>query len=179
MFDKQEQLFLKEDIKRWGGVDPSILEILKLYYSKNGFKLMVNYRINNIIKNSVILKPFYLLWRLRYHHLCVKFGCDIPSHVKIAGGVKIIHTVGLTINSKVKIGKNFTAVGVGTLIGGTEKGVPQIGDNVVLGGNVTIVGNVKIGSNVEIGAGALVVQDIQDNAVVINEKSKILRIKEN
>ena len=166
MIDRLEITYLKEDLSRWGEV--SLKRTIKLLLSKNGFKLMFVYRLMRIIKNSVLLKPLYYYERIRYHHLCVKYGCDIPSRVEILGGVKILHTVGLTINSQVKIGKNFTAVGVGTLIGGTEKGTPCIGDNVLIGGNATIIGNVRIEDNATIGAGALIVKDVTMGSVAVS-----------
>ena len=51
----------------------------------------------------------------------------------------------------------------------------MIGNNVSLGCNVTIIGGVHIGNNVTIGAGAVVVKDVPDNAVVVGNPAKILK----
>lgn len=56
-----------------------------------------------------------------------------------------------------------------------HKGLPIIGDNVVIGTHAQIVGNVKIGNNSIVGAGAIVTHDVPDNVVVVGNPAKILR----
>lgn len=51
---------------------------------------------------------------------------------------------------------------------------PKIGNNVNLGCNVTIIGDVTIGNNVTVGAGAVVVKDIPNNAIVVGNPSRII-----
>lgn len=51
-----------------------------------------------------------------------------------------------------------------------------IKDNVWIGGNVCILGGVTIGNNTIIGAGSVVDHDIPDNAVVVGNPAKIIRI---
>lgn len=53
-----------------------------------------------------------------------------------------------------------------------------IGDNCYVGTGVTILGPSKIGNNVTIAAGAVVIKDVPDNAVVGGVPAKILKIKE-
>lgn len=56
-----------------------------------------------------------------------------------------------------------------------HKGLPIIGDNVVIGTHAQIVGNVRIGNNSIVGAGAIVTHDVPDNVVVVGNPAKILR----
>ena len=163
---------MKMDLERWG--QPSFKLHLKLYFTKSGYRLIVNYRRCKALETKTALKLFYLLQRFKYNRICRKCGCDIPSHIKLGGGAKILHTYGLVMNSNTEIGENFTAVGCNTLIGGTEKGHPIIGDNVLIGGNATIVGNVRIGENAKIGAGALIVDNVPSDAIMINRHAEIL-----
>lgn len=55
-----------------------------------------------------------------------------------------------------------------------HKGLPVIGDNVIIGTHSQIIGNVKIGNNAVVGAGAIVTHDVPDNVVVVGNPAKIL-----
>ncbi len=82
-----------------------------------------------------------------------------------------------TILNAERISRNFTCIH-GTTIGVTSSGRPTIGDNVYLGCNVTIIGRIHIGNNVDIGAGTVVVKDVPDNAVVVGNPAKVIRMKD-
>lgn len=56
-----------------------------------------------------------------------------------------------------------------------HKGLPVIGDNVLIGVHAQILGNVKIGNNSVVGAGAIVTHDVPDNVVVVGNPARILR----
>ena len=51
-----------------------------------------------------------------------------------------------------------------------------IKNNVWIGGNVCILSGVTIGNNVIIGAGSVVDHDVPDNAVVVGNPAKVIRI---
>lgn len=60
-------------------------------------------------------------------------------------------------------------------IGSTRgKGVPTLGNNILICAGAKIVGGVKIGNNVVIGANAVVVNDIPDNSVVVGVPARII-----
>lgn len=58
-----------------------------------------------------------------------------------------------------------------------HKGLPIIGDNVVVGTHAQILGNVTVGNNSIVGAGAIVTHDVPDNVVVVGNPAKILESK--
>ena len=55
----------------------------------------------------------------------------------------------------------------------------NIGDNCYIGTGVTILGPLTIGNNVTIAAGAVVLSDVPDNAVVAGVPAKVVKIKDN
>lgn len=163
---------IESDRNRWGknGV--------KLYLLNPEYRLVYRYRMLHFYKTHWYFKLLYYIERLLYHRCCVRCGCDIPSHVCIGGGFKVLHGFGIVINSGTIIGKNCTIV-AGTVIGANHTGHPIIGENVSIGANCTIIGDISIGDNVDIGAGAIVTKSIPDNAVVYGQSSQVRRIKEN
>ena len=78
------------------------------------------------------------------------------------------------INEYCKIGNDVT-IFQGVTIGGSRgKGVPMIGDNVVLAVGAIVIGNVNIGDNVFVGAGTVVTKDVADGAVVVGNPARVI-----
>lgn len=115
---------------------------------------------------------------LYHYYLRVVYGCDIMPGTKIGGGTRFPHRgLGVVINKDCVIGKNCT-IGKGVVIGGRSGNpvVPKIGDNVLVGSNAVIIGPIKIGDNAQIGAGAVVVHDVPENAVVVGNPARVIKI---
>ena len=53
--------------------------------------------------------------------------------------------------------------------------LPKLGNNVMVVAGAAIIGPVVVGDNVQIGAGAVVVQDIPDNCVVVGIPARIIK----
>ena len=62
------------------------------------------------------------------------------------------------------------------LMGGSNAGVPSIGDNCVLGPGSKILGSVTLGDNVFVGANAVVTHDIPSNSVVAGIPAKVINM---
>lgn len=80
------------------------------------------------------------------------------------------------INRNAIIGDNFT-ISPGAHVSyadGKKKGVPIIGNNVILNFNSGIVGGVKIGNDVLIAPNTFVNFDVPDNSIVIGSPGKII-----
>ena len=114
-----------------------------------------------------------------YHYwLRVIYGCDIMPGTKIGAGTKFPHRgLGVVINKDCVIGENCI-IGKGVVIGGRSNNpvVPQIGNNVLIGSNAVVIGPVKVGDNAQIGAGAVVVHDVPENAVVVGNPARVVKI---
>lgn len=105
------------------------------------------------------------------------FSADVPPQMQIGKGTVFPHdALGCVFHPDVKIGKNCKILH-GVTMGGRagHKGLPIIGDNVVIGTHAQLIGNVKIGNNSIVGAGAIVTHDVPDNVVVVGNPARILK----
>jgi putative colanic acid biosynthesis acetyltransferase WcaB len=98
-------------------------------------------------------------------------------------GLVIYHGQGLVVSDQTKIGKNVTlrhntTIGNKQNTSGGTTSSPIIGDNVDIGSNCVIIGDISIGANAVIGAGAVVVTDVPENAVMSGNPAKVIKIKE-
>jgi serine O-acetyltransferase len=96
---------------------------------------------------------------------------------RIGGGMTVYHGNSTIVFAK-EIGENFSVyqqvtIGRGKTINGND--IPVIGDNVNVYAGAIIVGGVRIGNGASIGAGAVVVKDVPDNAVVVGAPVRIIQ----
>lgn len=107
----------------------------------------------------------------------ILFSADVPPQMQIGRGTVFPYdALGCVFHPDVRIGKNCKILH-GVTMGGRagHKGLPIIGDNVVIGTHAQIIGNVTIGNNSIVGAGAIVTHDVPDNVVVVGNPAKILK----
>lgn len=105
------------------------------------------------------------------------FSADVPPQMQIGRGTVFPHdALGCVFHPEVKIGENCKILH-GVTMGGRagHKGLPIVGDNVVIGTHAQILGNVKIGNNAIVGAGAIVTHDVEENTVVVGNPAKVLK----
>lgn len=152
----------------------NIWDYIHVYIKYPIFKLVLCMRICFYMEKYKFLSPIFLIFKLYYRHLQIKFGTQIGYRLNPKGGFFIGHYSSIVVHSYANIGKNFI-LHQGTTIGTTDKGVPTIGDNVTVGANVSIIGNITIGNNCTIGAGSVVTKDIPNNCIVAGVPAKILR----
>lgn len=63
-------------------------------------------------------------------------------------------------------------------IGEIDGKAPVIGENCWIGAGAILVGGIRVGNNVKIGAGAVVHQDVPDDATVVSQPPRILERRE-
>ena len=110
-----------------------------------------------------LLFPIKAAWRVRYHHLSVKLGFSIPTHV-FAPGLSIPHYGTIVVSKYAKIGKNcriHEGVNIGATNGTTLS--PVLGNNVFLGSGAKLIGEIQIADDVCIGANAVVTKSITES----------------
>lgn len=147
-----------------------------------GWNICLWHRRVDYFRNKKIFLPLWLYARWKYRRVCIKFGCDIPSSVRIGKGFVISHTCGIVINGGAVIGE-FVCIKSGLCIGirGTgdyqTDGAARISDNVDIGANVSIIGPVKIGKGVKIGAGSVVVKDVPAGVTIVGNPAHVIGSK--
>lgn len=164
---------VKSDRDRYG----TSISHWKLFLMNPCYRITVRYRKCKFYEDKKITRGLWFFERFLYNSTCTKYGCDIPSHVDIGPGFRMDHPHGVVINSKTKIGSNFT-IKSGAVIGANDRGVPTIGNNVLVGVHALLIGNIVVEDNSEIGAGAIVTHDVPKGAIVVCEAAKVRRIKD-
>ena len=113
-----------------------------------------------------------IFWLLYAYHLrktfyySVKTGFSVGLH-SIDWGLRFMHMGPITINSHVKIGKNFH-IYPQVLIGWAGvNNIPKIGNNVTICAGAKIIGGLVIGDNCVIAANSLIIKDVPDNTVMV------------
>ncbi len=99
----------------------------------------------------------------------------IDINTKIGEGLVLAHPYATILNAT-SIGKNVYVNHLVT-IGEKNNKKPIIGNNVELHANCMVIGGITIGDNVVIGAGAVVVKDVPNNAIVVGNPAQIINKK--
>ncbi|HEY4176134.1 MAG TPA: DapH/DapD/GlmU-related protein [Kofleriaceae bacterium] len=100
---------------------------------------------------------------------------DIHYKADIDEGLLILHPdLGVVVSAAAVIGKNVVLTGgncLGRRAGATDE--PYIiGDDVQFGANATVIGPVTIGDRVTVGAGAVLLSNASDDAVLVGVPAK-------
>lgn len=96
----------------------------------------------------------------------------IDVTTKIEGGLVLAHPYATILNAQ-SIGKNVYVNHLVT-IGERNNQKPIIGNNVELHANCIVIGGITIGDNAIIGAGAVVINDVPENAVAVGNPARII-----
>lgn len=112
------------------------LYILRYLITNNSFKFCFWFRLGSWSKGNKKLIPIYMFSWIMHRHYMFKFGIQMPLGTPVKGGLSFNHFSCIIINGATQIGRNctiFHGVTTALKIGGSNAGVPSIGDNCVLG----------------------------------------------
>lgn len=165
LFVFKNELFMA-DIERWREWKscPYISAYMKFVF------LMAEYReFRNICYYRMGKRSYLVRW------MCPPVNTLFIHCPNIGGGLLIQHGFATIIQAE-RIGCNAKIFQQVT-IGYNEDKRPVIGDNVEICCGAKVIGGVHVGNNVTIGAQALVIKDVEDNAVVGGVPAIVLKKK--
>lgn len=166
-FSKNKHL-IDSDLHRYdiktGGKLPNWVTLLFLLHNDIWFRTIFYHRIG-------LINKWLISWLRPADRSFI-----IAAHTEIGEGFRQSHAYSTVLNAD-RIGKNFFCIN-GVTIGKKFDKRPIIGDNVEVFANACIIGGIRIGNNVTIGAGAVVVKDVPDNAVVGGNTAKVIKFKD-
>ena len=171
---KQKKL-IEEDIARWNEIDQIDVG---LFQSLN-WHLTYKKEFRNLLVHR-LKKPSYTAAGLIHSLIARILWKPLESLYiytdEIGGGLYIQHGFATIISAK-KIGKNcriYQQVTVGYKDGES----PILEDNVSIACGAIALGGITIHSNALVGAGALVIKDVPENAIVGGVPAKVLSYKD-
>lgn len=166
---------LKEDLDSIIERDPAARSRLEVFFLYSGFKAVRSYRRAHwFYEHNMKFVARYLSQRTRH-----KTGIEIHPGAKIGRGLFIDHGMGVVIGETTEIGDNCTLY-QGVTLGGTGKEHgkrhPTLGDNVMIGAGAKVLGPFRVGNNARVAAGAVVLDEVPDNATAVGVPARVVRV---
>ena len=166
---------LKEDLDSIMERDPAARSRLEVYLLYSGFKAVRSYRKANwFYRHNMKFIARWISQRSRH-----KTGIEIHPGAKIGKGLFIDHGMGVVIGETAEIGDNCTIYQNVTL-GGTGKDHgkrhPTLGNDVMIGSGAKVLGPFRVGDGARVASGAVVLDEVPDNATAVGVPARIVRI---
>lgn len=154
--------------------DPAAKSNLEVLFLYSGVHALLAYRV----AHKLYLTEHYFTARAISQLARYFTGIEIHPGAKIGKGLFIDHGMGVVIGETTEIGNNCTLY-QGVTLGGTGKDVgkrhPTLGNNVMVGAGAKVLGPFRIGNNSKIAAGAVVLDEVPDNATAVGIPARIVR----
>ena len=166
---------LRNDIAVALEKDPAAKSKIEVFLTYSGVKALFYYRMAHALHK----RNFRLLARMLSQRAKRITGIEIHPGATIGERVFIDHGAGVVIGETTEIGDNVT-IYQGVTLGGTGKDTgkrhPTIGRNVLIGSGAKVLGPFKVGDNARIAAGAVVLNEVPENATAVGVPARIVRI---
>jgi serine O-acetyltransferase len=157
-----------ENIKKKDPAANGYLEIILCY---PGVHAIFLHRISNFLQKLQV--P--VLPRFVAHVNRILTGIEIHPKAEIGKNLFIDHGFGVVIGETAVIGDNVT-IYQGVTLGGRSiqkiKRHPTIKNDVIIGAGAKILGPITIGAGAKIGPGAIIIEDLETNKVMVAEIAK-------
>ena len=160
--------------------DPAAKSMLEVYLCYPGLHALIFHRLANTVWHS----GFRTIARMISQLARFLTGIEIHPAAKIGNRLFIDHGMGVVIGETTVIGDDVTLYQGVTLgadskarMGATTRSTkrhPTIGNNVVIGSKAEVQGDILIGDNCLVASGAIVLESIPANCVVVGVPGRIL-----
>ena len=175
---REFRALVRSDIERFAehtGMQLSFKKKVSIFFMPS-IQAIFTYRLGRYL----YLHGWKSVSRLLFTLNIIIWGTDIPPLTKIGSGFYMPHTVGVTIFGN--LGDRCTCYAQAAIGGGSGdetdigagRGLPVLGDGVLVGARAMIVGPVRIGSGSLIGANSFVTFDVAPNSTVISQIAKVI-----
>jgi|GEM_PF-1055074 len=151
---------------------------LKTFFNLN-FYVNIIYRLSHLFFEIRLFPLAKILWLINR----IIFSIDIDPGARLAGGLEIIHGIGIVIGRYVE-SKGPIKIYQGATIGGNSNKTkylngkflkqPLLNSEITIGINAVVVGPIIIDDNVIIGSNAVVTKDVGKNIIIVGN-NKVLR----
>ena len=166
--------YVKEEIQVIRERDPAIKSNMEVFLYPS-FKAILHYRV----AHKLYKKGHYVMARWISQRAVRKTGIEIHPGAKIGKGLFIDHGMGVVIGETAEIGDNCTIYQNVTL-GGTGKDLgkrhPTLGNDVMIGSGAKVLGPFRVGDGARVASGAVVLDEVPDNATAVGVPARIVRI---
>lgn len=166
---------LKAEIDSIMERDPAARSRAEVYFLYSGFKAVRSYRKANWFYR----KGHKFIARWISQRARRKTGIEIHPGATIGKGLFIDHGMGVVIGETTEIG-DYCTVYQGVTLGGTgkENGKrhPTLGNNVLVGAGAKVLGPFSVGDGSRVAAGAVVLEEVPENATAVGVPAKIVRV---
>lgn len=150
--------------------DPAARSRLEVILCYPGFHALLFHRLAHGLYNIKL----YLFARIISTISRFFTGIEIHPGAKIGKNLFIDHGTGVVIGETAVIGDNVTIYHGVTLGGVSPEGLPKgsprhpfVGNNVIVGAGAQLLGAIKIGDGAKIGSNAVVINDVEADAIMV------------
>jgi serine O-acetyltransferase len=161
---------IKQEIDSFFSRDPAARNRFEIVLCYPGFHAVLVHRLSHKLWN----KGFHTLPRFISYVARAITGIEIHPGAKLGKNLFIDHGMGVVIGETSRVGDNVT-IYHGVTLGGvspqdSSKGAirhPQIEDDVIIGSGAQILGPITIKKGAKIGSNAVVVSDVEAEAIMV------------
>ena len=138
------------------------------------------------IQAVVLFRLSHACLRWRLHPLAfalqmvqqVVAGAEIHPAAQIGPGFCLVHSRGVVIGDRVKIGSGFTCLhGVTVGDSGHGDGQPTLGHRVRLSAGAKVLGGIHLGDGAVVGANAVVLIDVPPGGVAVGVPARVVKVR--
>lgn len=168
----KEDIF--QDLMAHGYDRPSILIVLKSWFSHPSLRLLINYRLIKSLPSGVMGSGF--LKRLLWLNIVSKTGCHVSPSAVLEPGVIFPHATGIVIgnNAHIKKGvKVFQHVTFAIKDDVADK-APMAQENAIIFAGAVVIGDITIGEGAVVGANSVLKIDIPSGKTAVGSPAKII-----